>query len=288
METLFRQFVKERVYLKNVTLKTESWYWDSWRSLGKPVFGDQSVSLPPKDRWLTQTATLRDRGVSATSVNTYARAINAFLRWGHEEGHFAELVRIPRLKQEQKTLATFNSSDLKKLVDYKPRNALGTARLHTLSLLLLDTGLRIDEALGLSRQDIDLDNLLVKVKGKGSKERVVPMSLDMRKVLFRWLSKHHHNLAFPTRNGGKLGQRNLLRDFKQLNGHLGIKGVRCSFHTLRHTFAVGYIRNGGDPFRLQRILGHSSLEMTRRYVNLQTADQQAVHQRSSPLAGART
>ncbi len=92
-------------------------------------------------------------------------------------------------------------------------------------------------------------------------------------------------LVFATRTGTKPTQRNLLRDFKLFGTRLGAtEGVRFSFHTLRHTFAVNYIRNGGDVFRLQRILGHATLDMTRRYVNLQTGDLQAVHDRLSLLS----
>ena len=90
--------------------------------------------------------------------------------------------------------------------------------------------------------------------------------------------------VFPSHRGLKLNQRNFLRDFKLWGTRLLITGVRFSFHTLRHTFAVNYIRNGGDVFRLQRILGHSTLEMTRRYVNLQTSDLQAVHSKLSLLS----
>lgn len=129
--------------------------------------------------------------------------------------------------------------------------------------------------------------MLITVKGKGEKYRVVPMSLELRKVLFRWLAKHDYPLLFPTRDGVKQRQRNVLRDMKRLGKRLGVTGVRFSFHTLRHTFALNYIRNGGDLFRLQRILGHSTLEMTRRYVNLQTADLQAVHDKLSLLSKAR-
>ena len=88
---------------------------------------------------------------------------------------------------------------------------------------------------------------------------------------------------FGTRNGTKQTQRNALRDFKRMGAAAGVTGVRFSFHTMRHTFAVNYIRNGGDVFRLQRLLGHATLDMTRRYVNLQTSDLQAVHDRLSLL-----
>lgn len=143
-----------------------------------------------------------------------------------------------------------------------------------------------------------MDNLLLRVHGKGRKDRVIPMSFEMRRVFWKWmrgvdrdkgkndLPRPTSDLVFPTSSGIKLTYRNALRDFKNLGRRLHISGVRFSFHTLRHTFAVNYIRNGGDVFRLQRMLGHSTLEMTPRYVNLQTSDLQAVHEKLSSLAGA--
>ena len=80
------------------------------------------------------------------------------------------------------------------------------------------------------------------------------------------------------------GVNSPVRAFKGVGKHLGITGVRFSFHTLRHTFAVNYIRNGGSVFHLQKILGHSTLVMTRRYCELQVEDLQKVHQQYSLLA----
>jgi integrase/recombinase XerD len=155
-------------------------------------------------------------------------------------------------------------------------------------LLILDTGLRVDEALSLSRVDsVDLDSLLVTVRGKGGRQRVVPMSLKGRAVLCRYFKRHEPprgDLVFFSRIGGKIEQRNALRAFKDICERLKLEGTRCSFHTLRHTFATNYLRAGGNVVMLQRILGHARLEMTMRYVHLQTADLTAVHDRFSPLS----
>jgi integrase/recombinase XerD len=168
-----------------------------------------------------------------------------------------------------------------RLVHYRPRSE-GQKRLQALVLLLLDTGLRIEEALTLGRNQIDLDNLLLKAAGKGNKERVVPISSELRKVLWRHLQRQSHDLVFSTQRGGRLTQRNVLRDLKGLCADLDITGVRCSPHTLRHTFAVAYLRNGGNLFYLSRILGHSSVTTTQRYLeSLGVEDLQAVHNRFS-------
>jgi integrase/recombinase XerD len=77
--------------------------------------------------------------------------------------------------------------------------------------------------------------------------------------------------------------RNSLRDLKIMYRKIGISGSRLAWHALRHTFAVNFIRDGGDVFSLQRILGHASLEMTKRYVNLQTEDLKLKHLKHATL-----
>lgn len=278
MEHLVEQFIQERTYFKNVSPATVVWYRQSFRAFA----GAMDTKAAVGDR----IAKLRQAGVSATSVNTYLRAVNALLRWAHTEGHLVELIRIPRLKEEQKVLATLTPEHVQRIIQFRPK-VMYQHRIHTLTCLLLDTGLRINEALSLTREDVDLDNMLLRVRGKGAKHRLVPISMEMRKLAWKWLRREDgppEAYVFQARMGSKLTQRNLLRSFKIFGTRLHITGVRFSFHTMRHTFALNYIRNGGDVFRLQRILGHSTLEMTRRYVNLQTADLQAVHSKLSLLS----
>jgi site-specific recombinase XerD len=90
--------------------------------------------------------------------------------------------------------------------------------------------------------------------------------------------------VFCTQRGHMLGYRNMLRGFKLLAERLGINGVRVSFHTLKHTFAVNYVRHGGNVLYLQRALGHTDLSMTKRYVNLQTEDLKKMHLQTSQLS----
>lgn len=155
-----------------------------------------------------------------------------------------------------------------------------------LILVLLDTGARISEALGLRVDDCDLDNLLLKLDGKGRRERPVPCSLELRKALFRWISMEKlqkDTLLFGTGRGGLQSRRNALRSVKVLCRDLGFNPPKRTCHAFRHTFAIMYLRNGGGEFRLQRQLGHASLTVTRMYGNLTVNDLQAVHEKLSML-----
>jgi integrase/recombinase XerD len=234
-----------------------------------------------------------NRGNKAVSINTYLRCLKAFLRWCHEEGILKEPVKLSWLKEEQKILATFTEGDIKRLLNYSPRkrekvNRFGGSvevRLHTLVCLLLDTGIRIGEATRLFKKDCEFDNLTIRVLGKGNKQRQVPMSIELRKLLWRYFKDSKESLVFATRTGTQISQRDFLRDFKKLGQKLGITGVRISAHTCRHTFAVFWLRRGGDLYRLSRVLGHESIETTTKYLkSLGIEDLQATHQQVSLLS----
>lgn len=269
------QFIKERTYLKGVSPNTLLWYRDSFKAFQDAT--DSKIAI------VQRIGELMQRGVKPVSINTYLRCVNAYLRWLHTE-HGQTLLKIPKLKEEQKVLATFSSEQVKSLLGFKPKGK-NQARAHAVCCLLLDTGLRISEALGVRHQDIDLDNMLVKVTGKGNKQRMVPMSMELRKLLFRWLQRCPKEFVFGTRGGTMLTVRNFQRDLKAVCVKIGIGDVRCSPHTLRHTFAVSYLRAGGNLFYLSKILGHTSVRTTERYLqSLGIGDIQAVHDRLSPLA----
>ena len=201
---------------------------------------------------------MRNNGISPVSCNTYICAMNAYWKWAGDQYHLAYL------KEEEKVLATLTADHVKRLLHFTPKGR-NLKRAHTLTLLLLDTGLRMAEALSLRWERIDMDNMVLTVHGKGGKHRIVPFSFGCRKLLYRWKQQSASDLVFPTRSGIQSSQRNIGRDVRLLGDRAGINGVRFSPHTFRHTFAVSYLRAGGNVLYLQRILGHSSLEMTNRY-----------------------
>ena len=269
MTASFSQFIRERQYLHNVSLSTVEWYKCSFKWLRSET--------PTEEELRDAVMRMREKGLKATGCNSAIRAINAYLKWSGSPH------RVLYLKEDQRVLPTFTQPAIKKLVSYKPKNFY-KHRLHLLILVLLDTGCRIDEVLSLRAQDCDLDNLLFTVTGKGRKQRRIPFSFELRRVLARFLIDFPSELVFATRRGRKLGRRVVLRDVKLLCRRLGITPPERTLHAFRHTFAVHYLRKGGSVFHLQKVLGHSTLEMTRRYANLLTDDLQAIHQRVSLLA----
>jgi integrase/recombinase XerD len=154
-------------------------------------------------------------------------------------------------------------------------------------LLILDSGLRISEALSLERSAIDWEQSTLTVMGKGRKQRAVPISQPMRRRLWVWLKSHEHALVFATRDGLPLSPRNVQHGMDRARKALCIDaGQRFSPHALRHSMATNYLRAGGNVVMLQRILGHADLQTTMRYVHLETGDLCAVHDRFSPLASS--
>jgi site-specific recombinase XerD len=146
----------------------------------------------------------------------------------------------------------------------------------------MDTGLRINEALTLRRDKVDFDNLLLIVIGKGNKERVVPFSYELRKALYKYSRSHNYEYIFCTQDGRKLRYDNIRRDFDLLMKKLGMK-PDGAFHAFRRTFATQFIKSKGNPLVLQRLLGHTTLQQTNRYVKLVVEDLQDEQHRTSLL-----
>jgi integrase/recombinase XerD len=281
---LFEKFIQERQYLSNVSPRTVEWYRESLRWLDSecPTQADLNEIV----------MRMRTNGRNASGCNCSTRAINAYLHWasGSERkcGTGCAHPRISRLKEPSNVLPTFTPAQIALFLAWKAKGRF-KRRLYVLVLLLLDTGCRISEALSLRIQDLDFDNLLVTLDGKGCKRRIVPFSFALRKALYRFVSDFKlrpEDRLFGTGNGLALNRDNILRDVKLLCGRLGFVPPARTVHAFRHTFAVNYLRRGGSVFHLQKVLGHSSLEMTRRYANLVTADLQAVHERVSLLSKA--
>lgn len=229
--------------------------------------------------------------LSGHTINGYMRALQAFWAWLEREEFIHEnpfdQLKIP--KAPKKVIPTFSEEQLRQIFDAVDIASPIGYRDYTIMLTLLDTGIRCSELTSLSLTDVNLDTRLLKVWGKGSKERLVPIGAKVQKAVWKYINRYRPEPAIPryeqvflTRNGHPLTKDRLEAIVERYGTKAGIAGVRVSPHTFRHTMAVTFLRNGGDVFSLQRILGHSQLEVLRGYINLAQSDISRVHQRNSP------
>ena len=275
LEQLFDQFKRERQYLNNLAPTTIKYYGFVFNSWNRYV-----SEFPNKQNIKNWVILLNESRITSFTVNSYIRGFNAFLNWLFENEYTSERLFIKKVKQEKRKPKVFSEDDLKKILSFKPRT-YSEQRTFAMVCLLVDTGIRIDEALTLERGKVDLDNFLIKVVGKGNKERVVPISLECRKLLFKYMKKHNNQNVFSTMRGDKLSYRTSLQHLHRLCRKVGSDG---SWHRFRHTFATNYLRSGGNVFYLQRVLGHENLSVTKIYIDDNFEDLQMMQKKTSLLS----
>lgn len=231
------------------------------------------------------------KGLSGHAINCYLRAIRAFWSWlvSDEIITSSPFSRVKIPKPPKKLIATFSEKQLNAMLKAINTSTPAGFRDWTMVLMLLDTGLRASELAGFTLSDVNVDEGLLKVYGKGNKERVVPIGARVQRALWKYLQRYRPQPANPlyptlflTVAGRPITVNRLESIIEKHAQKAGIEGIRCSPHTFRHTFAISYLRNGGDAFSLQKILGHSSLDVVRLYVNLAETDVKACHRRFSP------
>lgn len=151
-------------------------------------------------------------------------------------------------------------------------------------MLMVDSGLRVSEVCALTIGDYDPRRGQVMVRhGKGDKKRVVYLGDTSRKMIWRYLADRKKpqkdDPLFVTREGTHLWRNNVRRAIALAGERSGVEGATC--HRFRHTFAINFLRNGGNLFALQEMLGHSSLEMVKRYAKIAELDLETAQKRAS-------
>jgi integrase/recombinase XerD len=286
LKSLFDLFIKEKRFLENRSEETiKSYELVFWR-YGK--YSD-ATTLPTNELLSRFVMGMREGGLAATTCNISIRSFNSFLSWLHANGHIANL-RLKKIKEPERVRKTLSDEKVKAVLNWKPETR-AEHRLYALICVLADTGVRIKEAMTITNEGVDYDNLLITVIGKGNKQRIVPMSLELRKVLHRYSQKHKYSrfpteLFFCSSTGTRLSYHNTYRDLGRVFKKCGITHADFDgyFHMWRRKFAKGYVRNGGNLFYLQKTLGHTNIATTKIYVDVEPEDLKAVHLKTSPLS----
>ena len=193
-------------------------------------------------------------------------------------------MKVP--KAPRKILETLSEKEIKSLFACLDQDTPAGCRDAAILLLFLDTGLRRAELLDLSPDDVHVREQWLKVMGKGQKERIVPFGTRASKLLQRYAHYFRPNPTavnqlFLSVFGSPLTGNTIRLIFSRLAKRAGVH--RLHIHLLRHTFATRYLLNGGDAFSLQQILGHTTLEMTRRYVDMVAVEMSIKQRRISAM-----
>jgi integrase len=280
IDKLFLAFAKEKEFLSGASPATVRIYSNAWLAWKKYAGCSCQISESMTREFMVNMTSGGE--IKPSSANAYAKSMNSFLTWLHENGHTPTHLRIPLTATQRKVLATYSPEEVKRILTQKPTSRTGR-RLIALLYLLVDTGCRVSEALSLKRAAIDWDNLLVTLEGKGGKQRRVPISMELRKVLFRWLNSHEFEYVFPTEAGRKLTFDNVRGDFFILLRAAKVEKTEGCFHAFRRFFAKSYLKGGGNVMYLRKLLGHASLQITERYVDADEESLAHAHKTLSPL-----
>lgn len=229
-------------------------------------------------------------GLSKTTAGRRLASIRSFLGFLNREGYMksnaARLVSSPRT---QKKLPKFLSvDDVFSLVEKPQGIGFINARDRAVLELLYSSGLRVSEISGLNMEDINTREGLVKVMGKGKKERILPIgskAVDAIKsyLVEKILLKKKNKALFLNKTGDRLSERGIRRLVVKYARMTGIRD-RIGPHTLRHTFASHLLQSGADLRVIQELLGHSSLSTTQIYTHLDISHLMDIYDKAHPLS----
>ena len=240
---------------------------------------------------------LHEAGYAKSSISRRLASLRSFFRFAQRNGLVenspAKPLRNPR--PARKLPHFLSTADLKKLLAAPPTvNQMGL-RDRAILETIYTAGLRVSELVGLNDGDLDFEEALVRVRGKGKRERLSPLGSYAIRALQRWLKVRE--LASDIKGGlgapvfvNKFGRRITTRSVaRMLEKYLKITGLdlRTSPHTLRHSFATHLLNHGADIRSVQELLGHKSLGTTQIYTHLSTAGLRAAYEKAHPRARQR-
>jgi integrase/recombinase XerD len=255
--------------------------------LGKPV---AMATLEELERY---TAQLRADGLSNATIARRTAAARSFFRHqqllGDRDDNPAAGVSLPR---RAKTLPkTLSPGEAERLIEAAAGTQPRSLRDQALVELLYGAGLRVSEATGLDKTGVDLDDRLVRVIGKGNKERVVPIGRHAAEALRRYLSRgrpyldrRHRPELFLNAKGGPLTRAGAFLILRKLAEQAGLDPLRVHPHLLRHSFATHLLEGGADLRSVQEMLGHADLSTTELYTHVTDRRRRELYYRAHPHA----
>lgn len=286
IEDTFQDFILSRK-TKGLAEKTLQSYQSQFRAVAQHLDVSMEMSALKRSHLDAMIISMRDRGLSPNSINSYTRTLKSFLSWCNKQG--ITRLNIPLYKAEETIKETYSDTELELLLE-KPdirKASFAEYRNWVIINFLLNCGSRSATVRAIQIRDVDLDAGLVFYRHtKNRKAQVIPLCSAMVSILREYL--HHRggkdtDYLFCTETGTMLTENGLRQSIARYNTRRGVQ--KTSIHLFRHTFARKYLIDcGGDAFTLQKLLGHSTLAMTKHYCAIFDADLTKNYDNFSPLA----
>ena len=218
---------------------------------------------------------LKSKGLSESYINTILKNIRSFYAYCYKEEYCLNVAKkVEFLKEKAVLINTFTDSEVRKMLDAYRMDTYMNARNKCIISILLDTGIRNSELCNI--KNIDVKETVIYIFGKGRKERIVPISPYLKKIMIRYERMRdnylkdnalHYDNYFLSYRCKPLTVEAIERVLKIAGQRARVReNIRCSPHTCRHYFAQTQLRNGLDIYSLSRILGHETVEITKRYL----------------------
>ena len=252
------------------------------------------AELEDLERWL---ASMRASGLAPSTLARRVSAARAYFRHllliGKREDNPAAAIKLPR--RARRLPRALSPSETERLIDAATGTTPRTLRVRALVELLYGAGLRVSEAVGLEKSAVDLDDRIVRVVGKGGKERLVPLGRPAAEAARRYLAlgrphldrRYRHELFLNAR-GGALTRAGAFFILRRLAGKAGLEPERVHPHLLRHSFATHLLEGGADLRSVQEMLGHADLGTTERYTHISDRRRREVYFEAHPHARRKT
>ena len=236
---------------------------------------------------------LKSKGLSESYINTILKNIRSFYAYCYKEEHCLNVAKkVEFLREKTVLINTFTDSEVRKMLDAYRMDTYMNARNRCIVSILLDTGIRNSELCSI--KNIDVKETVIYIFGKGRKERIVPISPYLKKVMVKYERMRtsylqdnalHYDNYFLSYRCKPLTVEAVERVLKIAGQRARVRdNIRCSPHTCRHYFAQTQLRNGLDIYSLSRILGHETVDITKRYLQSLKDEQIAeISIRTSPL-----
>jgi len=277
---------------RNVSPHTLRGYLSDLEQLST-FLGEKELSAVDHQTLRRFIAHLMQGEVKKSSIARKLSAIRSFFRYLNRESILtsnpARLVATPR--REKRLPAVLTADDALRLVEspiaMKPADNDTMLRDRAVLETLYSTGIRASELIGMNREDIDQHDSLVRIRGKGRRERIVPIgskALDAIEAYLGCMTRSSDSTAvFLGPSGKRLTARTVQRILENHRKHLGLQ-QKASPHTLRHSFATHLLESGADLRAIQELLGHASLSTTQRYTHVNLDSLMEVYDKAHPKA----